>query len=226
MPPHTRRVLCSTWLPCSLDADWCLRSDVVADSCLQAWFDRDALAGDADEDAAGREDLDMTGNIEPASPTPSWHCFVGICKACSTHQPPIDLEAHCTRTGWLTRSPAPSLPRSCCHGHNHCRACQAAVRRRRSCGQGLRRRLQPGRRHRALQRARHRYRHRGDGLLRRVLARIVGDDTVPDVAGGLQLGAAAAGAPQAADLPRPRWKRRDDRPGLGRGHSRRGACRP
>ena len=27
-PPPTRRGLCSTWLPCLLDADWCLRSDV------------------------------------------------------------------------------------------------------------------------------------------------------------------------------------------------------
>ena len=34
--PHTRRVLCSTWLPCLLDADWYLRSDVMTDSCLQA----------------------------------------------------------------------------------------------------------------------------------------------------------------------------------------------
>ena len=37
LPPHTRfRVLCPTWLPCLLDADWCLRSDVMPGSCLQA----------------------------------------------------------------------------------------------------------------------------------------------------------------------------------------------
>ena len=36
LPPHTRRVLCFTWLPCLLDADWCLRSDVTTDSRLQA----------------------------------------------------------------------------------------------------------------------------------------------------------------------------------------------
>ena len=36
LPPHTRRVLCSTWLPCLLDAGWCLRSDVTTDSRLQA----------------------------------------------------------------------------------------------------------------------------------------------------------------------------------------------
>ena len=30
IPPRTltRRALCSTWVPCVLDADWCLRSDV------------------------------------------------------------------------------------------------------------------------------------------------------------------------------------------------------
>ena len=26
----------STWLPCSFDADWCVRSDVMTDSCPQA----------------------------------------------------------------------------------------------------------------------------------------------------------------------------------------------
>ena len=35
-PPHTRRALCSTWLPCLVDADWGLRSDLMTDSCLQA----------------------------------------------------------------------------------------------------------------------------------------------------------------------------------------------
>ena len=35
LPPHTRRALCSTWLPCLLDADWRLRSDVMTASCLQ-----------------------------------------------------------------------------------------------------------------------------------------------------------------------------------------------
>ena len=32
----TRHAPCSTWRPCLLDGDWCLRSDVVTNSCLQA----------------------------------------------------------------------------------------------------------------------------------------------------------------------------------------------
>ena len=36
LPPHTRRGLCSTWLPCLLDADWCLRSDVMTDSFMSS----------------------------------------------------------------------------------------------------------------------------------------------------------------------------------------------
>ena len=31
----THRVPYTTWIPCLLDADWCLRSDAVADSRLQ-----------------------------------------------------------------------------------------------------------------------------------------------------------------------------------------------
>ena len=34
-PTPTRCGPCSTWLPCLLDADWCLRSDVMTDSCPQ-----------------------------------------------------------------------------------------------------------------------------------------------------------------------------------------------
>ena len=37
LPPRTRCALCSTWLPCLSDADWCLRSDVMTGSCLQGW---------------------------------------------------------------------------------------------------------------------------------------------------------------------------------------------
>ena len=36
IPPETRRVVWSTWCPCSWDADWCLRFDVISDSRLQA----------------------------------------------------------------------------------------------------------------------------------------------------------------------------------------------
>ena len=36
LSPHTRRVLCSTWLPCLLDACWCLRPDVTTNSRPQA----------------------------------------------------------------------------------------------------------------------------------------------------------------------------------------------
>ena len=28
--PHTRRVLCSSWYPCWVGAEWCLQSDGVA----------------------------------------------------------------------------------------------------------------------------------------------------------------------------------------------------
>ena len=35
-PPRTRRVLCSAWSPCLLDANWCLRSDVMTDPRPQA----------------------------------------------------------------------------------------------------------------------------------------------------------------------------------------------
>ena len=34
-PPHTRCVMCPAQCPCLPDADWCLQSDVMTNSCLQ-----------------------------------------------------------------------------------------------------------------------------------------------------------------------------------------------
>ena len=68
VPHHTRRGLGSTWFPCLLDADWCLRSDVMTDSCLQA-TPRSARSASRPSPGSGRTSGVVVLQPRPALPS-------------------------------------------------------------------------------------------------------------------------------------------------------------